>query len=109
MKKILLLLVLSLSVYAKNTLPDAETFIKETAKEHNLDEEFVKNILVNAQKQQSIIDAMNRPAEKEKSGLNTDKYFLLTNASTVVLNSGKNIKTFWTKSVKIVAFLLKLS
>ena len=76
MKKILLLLVLSLSVYAKNTLPDAETFIKETAKEHNLDEEFVKNILVNAQKQQSIIDAMNRPAEKEKKWFEYRQIFL---------------------------------
>lgn len=41
-------------------------FIKNTAINNNLDEKSVRLILEQAEKKQSIIDAMNRPAEKKK-------------------------------------------
>jgi len=67
MKKILFILVtFSFISVAKNSTPNLEEFIKNTAKNNNLDIVVVRNIVQEAEKKQSIIDAMNRPAEKKK-------------------------------------------
>ncbi len=66
MKKILLLLIIAMSAQAKNTTPNLDNFITQVAKNNNLDEKSIRLILKQAQKKQSIIDAMNRPAEKKK-------------------------------------------
>jgi membrane-bound lytic murein transglycosylase B len=65
-KTILLLLVLSFVTVAKNSVPNLDEFIKNTAINNNLDEKVVRSILIKAERKQSIIDAMNRPAEKKK-------------------------------------------
>jgi membrane-bound lytic murein transglycosylase B len=67
MKKILfILLTLSFFSVAKNSTPNLEEFIKNTAKKNSLDISVVRNIIQQAERKQSIIDAMNRPAEKKK-------------------------------------------
>jgi membrane-bound lytic murein transglycosylase B len=67
MKKLLfILLTFSFVSVAKNSTPNLEEFIKNTAKNNNLDVAVVRNIVQQAEKKQSIIDAMNRPAEKKK-------------------------------------------
>lgn len=66
MKKILPLLFIAFSVQAKESIPNLENFITKAAKNNNLDEKSISLILKQAQKKQSIIDAMNRPAEKKK-------------------------------------------
>lgn len=45
-------------------LKQVDDFIHNTAQEHDLDPQWVRGILAQANHQQSIIDAMNRPAEK---------------------------------------------
>ncbi|MCF6289107.1 MAG: lytic murein transglycosylase B [Proteobacteria bacterium] len=62
----ILLLILTTAIAAKDTAPNIDTFIKNTAKNNNLDEKAVRAIIEQAKKKQSIIDAMNRPAEKQK-------------------------------------------
>lgn len=49
---------------AKVDSKDVDEFILTVSQEHKLDEEWVKTILSHAKHQQSIIDAMNKPAEK---------------------------------------------
>ena len=66
MKKLLTLFVLSITFTAQSFTSTIENFISVTAKKHNLDEDSIRLILNHAQKKQSIIDAMNRPAEKKK-------------------------------------------
>ena len=67
MKKILLLLtIISLVSHAKVNQKTVEEFIVNAAKNNNLDEQSVRTIVNQAKRQQSIIDAMNRPAEKKK-------------------------------------------
>lgn len=61
-----ILLLTSLTVFAKNAVPNKDDFIKNTATNNNLDEKVVKAIIEQAERKQSIIDAMNRPAEKKK-------------------------------------------
>ncbi|WP_223787162.1 lytic murein transglycosylase B [Marinicella meishanensis] len=45
-------------------LKQVDDFIRNTAAEHSLDPQWVRGILAQANHQQGIIDAMNRPAEK---------------------------------------------
>ena len=67
MKKILLLIpFISLLSNAKINQETVEQFIVDTAKKNNLNEQSVREIVNQAKRQQSIIDAMNRPAEKKK-------------------------------------------
>ncbi len=68
MKKfIVLLLLLSLITTHAHTEQDSiDAFIKNTAVKNQLDEDKIRNIVTQAKRQQSIIDAMNRPAEKAK-------------------------------------------
>ncbi len=54
------------SANAKIEQPTVDAFIKNAAAKHQLDETKIRNILTQAKHQQSIIDAMNRPAEKAK-------------------------------------------
>jgi len=64
MKKYIVLLILSFSLQAKELSLD--TFIKDVAERNKLNEQTIRTILSQAEKKQSIIDAMNRPAEKKK-------------------------------------------
>lgn len=66
MKTTLLILtfLLSQTVLAKVDLKQVDEFIKNTAAELNLEPQWVRGILSQANHQQGIIDAMNRPAEK---------------------------------------------
>ncbi len=67
MKKLLLLLpFISVLSFAKVNQKTVDEFIIKTAKDNNLNEQSVRAIINQAQRQQSIIDAMNRPAEKKK-------------------------------------------
>ncbi|GAB4183870.1 MAG: lytic murein transglycosylase B [Wenzhouxiangellaceae bacterium] len=43
--------------------PGSEAFITATAKEHGLDEQFIRELLAEAEYRQDIIDAITRPAE----------------------------------------------
>ncbi len=54
--------------------PDAHIFTDRMVSEHKLDRSYVKSLLQNASKQQSIIDAMTRPAEKVKTWGNIEKF-----------------------------------
>lgn len=65
--KILILILLAINIAnAKNSVPNLDQFIKNTAQKNNLVESEVRAIVEQAQRKQSIIDAMNRPAEKKK-------------------------------------------
>lgn len=50
--------------FAKVDLKTVEAFIETTAAEKNLDAKWIRSIISQANHQQSIIDAMNKPAEK---------------------------------------------
>jgi len=66
MKKIYLaiLLLTSLTGWTKVKQTEVDAFIEATASEYQLDIKWVTDILKQATHQQSIIDAMNKPAEK---------------------------------------------
>lgn len=67
MKKLLLFLpFISLFTLAKVNQQTVDEFIVKTAKNNNLNEQSIRTIVNQAKRQQSIIDAMNRPAEKKK-------------------------------------------
>ena len=67
MKKIIILLLcLSSTLQAESSVPNIDEFIKNTSVNNGLKEKEVRLILEQAKKKQSIIDAMNRPAEKKK-------------------------------------------
>lgn len=51
------------AVVAEEPHPGAEVFIARAAAEHDLDPEFIRGFLAQARYQQSIIDAITRPAE----------------------------------------------
>lgn len=55
--------LLLLSSHAEEPHPGAEAFIERVTAEHGLDPELVRSVLLEAQFQQSIIDAITRPAE----------------------------------------------
>ncbi len=93
MKKILPLLFFALIVQAKQSTPNLETFISKVAQNNNLDEKSVRLILKQAQKKQSIIDAMNRPAEKKKQWHEYRNIFLKQK------RMDEGVK-FWTKHQK---------
>lgn len=62
---LLTLLLLGFNIHAKVSLSEVEQFIDEVcSRNQQLDPKWVRNILSQAKHQQSIIDAMNRPAEK---------------------------------------------
>lgn len=56
----------SLSVSAVNYSehPKTEQFIKEMVQEHQYDEKFIRDVLVKAERKDSILEAIARPAEK---------------------------------------------
>ena len=54
----------STASYASVDLQQVDAFIQSVSSEHKLDPKWVRDIISQAQHQQSIIDAMNRPAEK---------------------------------------------
>ncbi|MBL4659792.1 MAG: lytic murein transglycosylase B [Alcanivoracaceae bacterium] len=97
MKKTLLLLLLLSSFIstAKVDQQAVDAFIKNTAANNNLDEQAIRLIINQANRQQSIIDAMNRPAEKKKKWFEYRAIFL----------KDKRIKggvEFWTKHQKVL-------
>ncbi|TVZ37815.1 membrane-bound lytic murein transglycosylase B [Alteromonadaceae bacterium 2753L.S.0a.02] len=49
-----------------STHPNAEAFIKTLVNEHNFERDYVLDMLRQAEKKQSILDAISRPAEKTK-------------------------------------------
>lgn len=77
MKNLLLLIaMISLASQAQINPKTVDEFIVKTAKNNNLDEEKVRSIINQAKRQQSIIDAMNRPAEKKKKWYEYRNIFL---------------------------------
>jgi len=67
MKKILLFVsIISFASQAKINQETVDKFIAKTAQNNNLNIQTVQNVVNQAKRQQSIIDAMNRPAEKKK-------------------------------------------
>jgi len=70
-------ILVSSSVSADYTAhPDAQKFIDQVVSENKLDRSDVLLVLQSANKQQSIIDAMNRPAEKVKTWAEYRKIFI---------------------------------
>jgi membrane-bound lytic murein transglycosylase B len=68
MKKNVLLILLSCfisSTFAEINQQTVDDFIKTVSENNELDQKVVSDIINNAERQQSIIDAMNRPAEKQ--------------------------------------------
>ncbi len=55
--------LLWLSVHAAEPHPGAEAFVEQMSAEHGLDPDLIRNVLADARFQQSIIDAITRPAE----------------------------------------------
>jgi len=78
MKKMTLLIMLLLTTgsFAAVNLNDVEAFIKTTSTELKLDPQWVRKIMAQANHQQSIIDAMNKPAEKTLKWYEYRKIFL---------------------------------
>ena len=90
-----LLLLFSFLASAKINQQAVDTFIKNTAANNNLDEQAIRVIINQAKRQQSIIDAMNRPAEKKKQWYEYRAIFL----------KDKRIKggvEFWKKHMSIL-------
>ena len=56
-------LLFSLHLPAEEPHPGSEAFIERVVEEYGLDEEYVRSMLADAEYQQSIIDAITRPAE----------------------------------------------
>lgn len=56
--------------------PDAKVFADRMVSEHGFDRAYIDSLLKQASKQQSIIDAMNRPAEKVKPWKDYRKIFI---------------------------------
>ncbi|MCX7545561.1 lytic murein transglycosylase B [Marinicella gelatinilytica] len=61
---LIFILLLPLTVTADVKPADIDAFISKTAQEYDLKPEAIRSIIDQAQHQQSIIDAMNKPAEK---------------------------------------------
>lgn len=55
--------LLALGVHAEEPHPGAEAFVERVSAQHGLDPDMIRKVLAEAQFQQSIIDAMTRPAE----------------------------------------------
>lgn len=58
------------------THPAAAAFVEKMVKEHKFEKPYIENILKGAEKKQSIIDAMMRPAEKTKAWKDYRRIFL---------------------------------
>lgn len=56
--------------------PDARVFVDRMVTEHGFDRQAIEAVLGDAKRQQSIIDAMNRPAEKVKPWKDYRKIFI---------------------------------
>lgn len=56
--------------------PQAQEFIERMASEHGFDKSYVRSVLNNAEKKQTILDAIARPAEKTKPWHEYRKIFL---------------------------------
>jgi len=101
MKKIvILLLIICFVTVAKEKLSPVNAFSKKVAKENKLDEKVISGLLKQAKMQQSIIDAMNRPAEKKKAWYEYRAIFL----------KDKRIKggiEFWQKHRKTLGIVSK--
>src|SRR5210317_2606751 len=65
MKKLIFTLIFTVSYLQSDYLshPEAKTLINELVNEHSFDENFVKDVLLNAEKKQKIIDSISKPAE----------------------------------------------
>jgi len=65
MKKLIFTLIFTVSYLQSDYLyhPEAKTLINELVNEHGFDESFVKDVLLNAEKKQKIIDSISKPAE----------------------------------------------
>lgn len=73
---ILLILCFNSLALAKVDLKQVDQFIQTTAAEKDLDPQWVRSIISQANHQQSIIDAMNRPAEKTLKWFEYRKIFI---------------------------------
>ena len=65
MKKLIFTLIFTVSYLQSDYLshPEAKTLINELVNGHGFDESFVKDVLINAEKKQKIIDSISKPAE----------------------------------------------
>ena len=74
----LLVLLSSFSVAAENygSHPRLDQFISEMVSEHNYDESFIRKTLSQAEKKESILEAIARPAEKTLSWFEYRRIFL---------------------------------
>jgi len=73
---LLTLLLAAGSLFAQVNLKQVDEFIQATAAEKNLDPKWVRDIISQANHQQSIIDAMNKPAEKTHKWFEYRKIFI---------------------------------
>jgi membrane-bound lytic murein transglycosylase B len=74
-----LVMLVLISVVAKadySEHPDAKAFIDSLVQEHGFDAEFVRNALKSAERKESILAAISRPAEKTLNWAEYSKIFL---------------------------------
>ncbi|TDR20723.1 lytic murein transglycosylase B [Marinicella litoralis] len=78
MKKTIFLLIIFFNplAWAKVDLKKVDQFIQSVAAEIEVEPQWIRNILAQANHQQSIIDAMNRPAEKTLKWFEYRKIFI---------------------------------
>ncbi len=72
----LMFTLISTLAVAKVDLRQVDEFIQTTAKDNGLDPQWVRQIISQANHQQSIIDAMNKPAEKTLKWFEYRKIFM---------------------------------
>lgn len=56
--------------------PKAQAWVEKMAKEHGFDKKYLKQLIANAEKKQTILDAISRPAEKRLTWQKYRKIFL---------------------------------
>lgn len=78
MKSALLLIILSLNAQAEGygSHPAAKTFIDKMVVEHGFERAYIQQIIGGAERKQSILDAISRPAERAKPWKDYRKIFV---------------------------------
>ncbi len=98
---LLLTSVLLSSAAFANT--DEQAFIDKMVKEHQFDAAEISSLLGQAKKQQSIIDAMSRPAEKRLNWGQYRKIFITDKRIKGGMKFWKRTKPFLSRQKKLMA------
>jgi len=91
----LILLLVTSSLFAKVNLQQVDNFIHATATENDLDPKWVRDIISQAKHQQTIINAISKPAEKTLKWFEYRKIFMTEKRT-------KEGVEFWEKHQKVL-------